>query len=83
MSKAAGKLKVLKKSADKITHTTKLKTNIPAGLAAAGPPLGPMLGQVNWCDFSFCFTKLIHAFLFSELLILLPFVKISTPELRT
>ncbi|XP_011181053.1 39S ribosomal protein L11, mitochondrial [Zeugodacus cucurbitae] len=45
MSKAAGKLKVLKKTADKITHTTKLKTNIPAGMAAAGPPLGPMLGQ--------------------------------------
>lgn len=47
MSKVAGKLKVLKKTVDKITHTTKLKTNIPAGMAAAGPPLGPMLGQVS------------------------------------
>ncbi|GBP88616.1 39S ribosomal protein L11, mitochondrial [Eumeta japonica] len=31
---------------EKVTHTTKLKTNIPAGMAAAGPPLGPMLGQI-------------------------------------
>ncbi|XP_023305336.2 39S ribosomal protein L11, mitochondrial [Lucilia cuprina] len=45
MSKAAGKLKTMKKTMEKITHTTKLKTNIPAGMAAAGPPLGPMLGQ--------------------------------------
>ncbi|EDV91449.1 39S ribosomal protein L11, mitochondrial [Drosophila grimshawi] len=45
MSKAAGKLKSLKKTVDRVTHTTKLKTNIPAGMAAAGPPLGPMLGQ--------------------------------------
>ncbi|XP_017874031.1 PREDICTED: 39S ribosomal protein L11, mitochondrial [Drosophila arizonae] len=45
MSKAAGKLKSLKKTVERVTHTTKLKTNIPAGMAAAGPPLGPMLGQ--------------------------------------
>uniref|UniRef100_A0A1A9X1B2 Large ribosomal subunit protein uL11m n=1 Tax=Glossina brevipalpis TaxID=37001 RepID=A0A1A9X1B2_9MUSC len=45
MSKAASKLRNLKKATDKIMHTTKLKTNIPAGMAAAGPPLGPMLGQ--------------------------------------
>nr|XP_036674612.1 39S ribosomal protein L11, mitochondrial [Drosophila suzukii] len=45
MSKAAGKLKSLKKTVDRVTHTSKLKTNIPAGMAAAGPPLGPMLGQ--------------------------------------
>lgn len=46
MSKATGKLRTMKKTIEKITHTTKLKTNIPAGMAAAGPPLGPMLGQV-------------------------------------
>ncbi|XP_022215162.1 39S ribosomal protein L11, mitochondrial [Drosophila obscura] len=45
MSKAAGKLKSLKKTVDRVTHTSRLKTNIPAGMAAAGPPLGPMLGQ--------------------------------------
>ncbi|EDW81583.1 uncharacterized protein Dwil_GK10947 [Drosophila willistoni] len=45
MSKAAAKLKSLKRVAERVTHTTKLKTNIPAGMAAAGPPLGPMLGQ--------------------------------------
>lgn len=45
MSKAAGKLNRMKKAVEKIKHGT-LRTNIPAGMAAAGPPLGPMLGQV-------------------------------------
>lgn len=45
MSKAGAKLKSMKKVVEKITHTTKLKTDIPAGMAMAGPPLGPMLGQ--------------------------------------
>lgn len=42
----------MKKVADKIDHSSKLRTNIPAGMAAAGPPLGPMLGQVNIVEFS-------------------------------
>lgn len=46
MSKAAGRLKSIKKVVDKIQHG-KLRTNIPACMAAAGPPLGPMLGQVK------------------------------------
>lgn len=46
MSKVASRLKGLKKAAtDKVRHGT-MRTNIPAGMAAAGPPLGPMLGQV-------------------------------------
>lgn len=46
MSKAALRIKSVKKTVEKIQHG-KMKTNIPAGMAAAGPPLGPMLGQVN------------------------------------
>lgn len=46
MSKSVARLKSMKKVAEKIDHSSKLRTNIPAGMAAAGPPLGPMLGQV-------------------------------------
>ncbi|XP_062536202.1 large ribosomal subunit protein uL11m [Armigeres subalbatus] len=54
MSKAAGRLKSLKKSIDKINHSSKLRTNIPAGMAIAGPPLGPMLGQRGINIAAFC-----------------------------
>ncbi|XP_035904198.1 39S ribosomal protein L11, mitochondrial [Anopheles stephensi] len=54
MSKAAGRLKTMKKTFDKINHTTKLRTNIPAGMAVAGPPLGPMLGQRGINIAAFC-----------------------------
>lgn len=47
MSKSVARLKSMKKVADKVDHSSKLRTNIPAGMAAAGPPLGPMLGQVT------------------------------------
>lgn len=39
----ASKLKQMKQGVEKIQHG-KLRTNIPAGKAAPGPPLGPMLG---------------------------------------
>lgn len=54
MSKAASRLKALKKGVDKVMHTSKLRTNIPAGMAAAGPPLGPMLGQRGINIAAFC-----------------------------
>lgn len=53
MSKAAARLKTLKKVVEKINHG-KLCTNIPAGMATAGPPLGPMLGQRGINIQAFC-----------------------------
>ena len=48
MSKAVKKMKpAIEKGMGKINHGNKVKTYIPAGMAIAGPPLGPQLGQVN------------------------------------
>ncbi|XP_008553587.1 39S ribosomal protein L11, mitochondrial [Microplitis demolitor] len=47
MSKVASRLKKTKKLMDKIDHSSKLRTNIPAGLASPSPPLGSQLGQRN------------------------------------
>lgn len=63
MSKAAQGVKSLKKVVEKVKHG-KLRTNIPAGMAAAGPPLGPMLGQVRLYDPS-CIT-LNFIYVYSE-----------------
>ncbi|KAL4709844.1 hypothetical protein ACJJTC_000331 [Scirpophaga incertulas] len=54
MSKSVARLKSMKKLAEKIDHSSTLRTNIPAGMAAAGPPLGPMLGQRNINIAAFC-----------------------------
>nr|CAG4652307.1 EOG090X0I63 [Triops cancriformis] len=51
----AKKLKtVVKKVADKVDHGNKISTYIPAGMAIAGPPLGPMLGQRSINIAAFC-----------------------------
>lgn len=47
MSKAGAKMKMMKKVVQKVNHGNLIRTNIPAGMAIAGPPLGPMLGQVS------------------------------------
>ncbi|KAL1132547.1 hypothetical protein AAG570_010502 [Ranatra chinensis] len=54
MSKASKGIKTLKKTIEKVNHGNKIATNIPAGMAAAGPPLGPMLGQHGLNIAAFC-----------------------------
>ncbi|KAL1514066.1 hypothetical protein ABEB36_003389 [Hypothenemus hampei] len=53
MSKATARLKNAKTAVTKIVHG-KFRTNIPAAMAAAGPPLGPMLGQRGVNIAAFC-----------------------------
>lgn len=78
MSKFGSKLRTLKKVTVKVQHGI-LKTNIPAGMAAAGPPLGPMLGQVTINLNLYYSCNTINC---SEELTLLHFVKIlmSAPK---
>lgn len=52
MSKQPGR--VLRKVVEKVNHASKLRTNIGAGMAVAGPPLGPMLGQRGINIAAFC-----------------------------
>ncbi|KYN27221.1 PREDICTED: 39S ribosomal protein L11, mitochondrial [Trachymyrmex cornetzi] len=58
MSKVMGKVKrigkVGKKLVEKIDHSSKLRVNIPAGMASAAPPLGSQLGQRNINIDKFC-----------------------------
>ncbi|KAK2583743.1 hypothetical protein KPH14_009660 [Odynerus spinipes] len=53
MSKA-GKVRVIKKVVEKVDHSSKLRTDIHAGMAKPSPPLGPMLGQRNINIPNFC-----------------------------
>ncbi|XP_059475352.1 large ribosomal subunit protein uL11m [Neocloeon triangulifer] len=54
MSKVARAVKNVKKVVETVQHKRKMRTNIPAGMAVAGPPLGPQLGQrgINVAAFS-------------------------------
>lgn len=56
MSKASriSKMKMAKKLTEKIDHSSKLRTNIGAGMASAAPPLGSQLGQRNINIANFC-----------------------------
>jgi len=56
MSKAGVKqqLKGMKKVVQKVVHGPLLKTNVPSGMAQAGPPLGPQLGQRGINIAAFC-----------------------------
>ena len=49
MSKVSSRLKNLRKAAEKVVHSNKIRALIPACMASAGPPLGPTLGQVILC----------------------------------
>ncbi|XP_071532732.1 large ribosomal subunit protein uL11m isoform X2 [Panulirus ornatus] len=54
MSKAGAKMKMMKKVAQKVNHGNLIRTTVPAGMALAGPPLGPTLGQRGLNIAAFC-----------------------------
>ncbi|XP_017883022.1 39S ribosomal protein L11, mitochondrial [Ceratina calcarata] len=54
MSKAMKRGGMMRKALPKVEHKTPLRTNIPAGMASAKPPLGSQLGQRNINVPNFC-----------------------------
>lgn len=50
----ASKIRALKKLQESARHTSRMRTNIPAGMASTAPPLGTMLGQRNIHIANFC-----------------------------
>lgn len=51
--KISSRLRVIQKMQENVQHTSRLRTDIPAGMASSAPPLGPMLGQrsINIANF--------------------------------
>ncbi|BES92371.1 unnamed protein product [Nesidiocoris tenuis] len=54
MSRAGKVIKNVRKVVEKVDHGNKIRTNIPAGMASAGPPLGPLLGLHGVNIAAFC-----------------------------
>lgn len=52
--KGASRIREYKRIQESIKHRSRLRTNIPAGMATSSPPLGPMLGQRNINIAIFC-----------------------------
>lgn len=57
--KAAGAAKI-KSAVEKVIHGPIMATNIPAGMASAGPPLGTMLGQASFFSVSKFLVFIVH-----------------------
>lgn len=51
--KISSRLRAIRKLQENVQHTSRLRTDIPAGMASAAPPLGSMLGQrsINIANF--------------------------------
>lgn len=51
--KISSRLRALRKLQENVQHTSRLRTDIPAGMASSAPPLGSMLGQrsINIANF--------------------------------
>lgn len=51
--KISSRLRAVRKLQENVQHTSRLRTDIPAGMASSAPPLGSMLGQrsINIANF--------------------------------
>lgn len=72
MSKS-GRMKMIKKVMEKVDHSSKLRTNILAGMATPSPPLGPQLGQVRIFPFFIIFIPGCNSNICNNVLLVLTF----------